>query len=65
MSITTGQAAERFIGGVLAPILIMLVAVWACLHAHGYLPVWMTPLLLVIALVGTDQFRRPTVRRTR
>lgn len=55
-----GQLTERFVGGVLAPIIIMMVSVVASAHAHGYLPVWMTPILLVIVLVGTDTFRRPT-----
>lgn len=59
MSVTRQEITERFIGGVAVPILIMVVSVWVCSHSHGYLPVWATPMLLVIALVGTDQFRRP------
>lgn len=65
MSVSTGEITERFIGGVVAPIAIMVLSVWLCVHSHGYLPIWMTPALLVIALVGTDQFRRPTARGTR
>lgn len=62
MSVKTGEIMERFIGGVVAPIAIIVLSVWLCVHSHGYLPIWMTPALLVIALVGTDQFRRPTSR---
>ena len=65
MSAITQQVTERIIGGVLAPIVIMLVAVWSGVHTHGYLPVWLTPVVLVITLVGTDQYRRPNASRAR
>lgn len=64
MSMITEQVIERVIGGVLAPIIILLISIELAVHSHGYLPVWVTPIVLVIALAGTDQYRRPiTIRR--
>lgn len=54
MSITT----ERIIGGYLAPIAIMVGALIFGQHTNGYLPAFLAPVLLVVAIAGTAAYRR-------
>jgi threonyl-tRNA synthetase len=52
---------ERIIGGYLAPIAIVIATVLLGAHVNGYLPVWLAPTLVVLMMVGTSSYRRPTI----
>lgn len=52
------NTAERIIGGYLTPVAIMLGGLVLTQHGHGYLPAFLGPVLLVIALAGTACYRR-------
>jgi TctA family transporter len=48
--------------GIVLPLLVAVPAILICSATYGYIPTWLSVLMIVIAHVGTAGFRKATPR---